>query len=83
MVGTRGLVALLGLGLSAALSAALWYVFDVPFVLLFLPFVPFFFLRRRGVADATPKKRCPACGYETRNPSYDYCPRDGTRLTAE
>ena len=83
MVGTRALVALLGLGVSVALSAALWYVFDVPFVFLFLPFVPFFFLRRGGAAGATPKKRCPVCGYETQNPSYDHCPRDGTELIEE
>jgi hypothetical protein len=24
--------------------------------------------------------RCPACGFETRDPEFDYCPRDGRRL---
>ena len=35
----------------------------------------------RGRDDARPeRRRCPVCGFETREESFDYCPRDGTRL---
>ncbi|MEF8838213.1 MAG: hypothetical protein V5A18_01765, partial [Haloarculaceae archaeon] len=55
---------------------SLWYVVWSPAVLLFVPFVPFLF-RRDGEPD---RRHCPACGFETTDESYEYCPRDGRRL---
>lgn len=43
-------------------------------------FLPFFFFRGPGDEDDTTRRRCPACGYEQRDPSESYCPRDGTLL---
>jgi hypothetical protein len=44
---------------------------------LFVPFVPFLF---RGARERPPVRECPVCGFRTRDPEYDYCPRDGHRL---
>lgn len=80
MVSSRVLTALAGLVASIVLSVVLWRVFGTPFFFLFVPFVPFL-LRGRGDEEARPPVRsCPACGFETRDPRFDYCPRDGTRL---
>lgn len=80
MAWSRWTTALVGLALSLALSAALYYYFDTLFAFVFLPFVPFL-LRGGSGDDSEPETRtCPACGFETRSPDYDYCPRDGTAL---
>jgi hypothetical protein len=80
MVGARTWTALVGVLLSLAVSAALWYYFDALVGFLFVPFVPFL-LRGRGDVDERPSlRRCPACDFRTRDPDFDYCPRDGTRL---
>jgi hypothetical protein len=77
MVGSRTATAAVGLVASVAVSVAAWYYFDTLLVFLLLPFVPVLF-RRRG-ADP-PVADCPACGFRTRDPAVDYCPRDGTAL---
>lgn len=83
MVGSRTLTALAGLVISLAVSAVVWKVFGVPFLFFAVPFVPVLFSRRlRGGDGATerPVRECPACGFRTADPRFDYCPRDGTRL---
>lgn len=84
MFGSRLVSALVGVALSVAVSAALWYYFDAPLVFLFVPLVPVLFWRRGEAGRGrNGRKRCPVCGFETRNPTYDHCPRDGTELRAE
>lgn len=84
MVGSRTLTALAFLAGSLLVSVAAYVYFDTLFLFLFVPFVPFLF-RRRGETEAeqSVKKRCPECGFLTRDPEVDYCPRDGTNLTRE
>lgn len=81
MVGSRALTALVGLAVSLAVSVAVWYYFDTFLLFLFVPFVPIL-LRRGGGTRATDRESsvCPVCGFRTVDPSYEYCPRDGTRL---
>jgi hypothetical protein len=76
MVSARSTTALLGLVASLALSVVLWVVFGVPAFLAVVPFVPFVF--RRG--DCSPVRECPVCGFRTRDPEFEHCPRDGHRL---
>ena len=76
MVSARSRTALFGLLASLAVSLVLWVVFGVPAFLVVVPFVPFLF--RRG--DQPPVRGCPVCGYRTRDPGFDHCPRDGHRL---
>jgi len=82
-LGSRTATALAGLVASVALSAAAWVAFDSLLLFLFVPFVPFLFSwgsdRGRDGADR-PDRECPACGFHTDDPRYDYCPRDGTPL---
>lgn len=87
MVGSRTLTALVGLVVGLAVSAAAWIYFDTLALFVFLPFVPFLFAPRsrtsgaRGVEESgSPVRRCRTCGFETRNPEFEYCPRDGGRL---
>jgi hypothetical protein len=77
MVGSRTATAVAGLVVSLVVSVAAWYYFDTLVAFLLLPFVPL--LWRRG-DDAPPVRECPACGFSTRDPGFDYCPRDGTPL---
>jgi hypothetical protein len=80
-LSSRLLTGLVGLALSLAVSVAAWVHFDTLLLFLFLSLVPFLF-RGRG-ADSTDRpetRRCPVCGFETRDPSFGYCPRDGTEL---
>jgi hypothetical protein len=82
VVSSRTATALVGVLASLAVSIALWYYFDTFLFFLFVPFVPFL-LRGSGGGpdDRRPEvAECPACGYRTTDPEYDYCPRDGTRL---
>lgn len=85
MVGSRTLTALVGLAVSLAISVAAWIYLDTLALFLFVPFVPILFRSgsRRSSAPAPPQKRCPRCGFRTRHPDYDHCPRDGTRLERE
>jgi len=81
MVSARVATALLGILLSLAISAIVWYVFGNPFLFLAVPFVPFLF--RRGTPDSAarpPLRVCEHCGFAPRDPDYEYCPRDGHRL---
>lgn len=84
MVGSRTLTAVAGLAVSLAVSVAVWVAFDTLLLLLFVPFVPFLLSRgatRTGGERPEPREReCPACGFRTDDPRFDYCPRDGTPL---
>lgn len=77
MVGSRTATAAVGLAASVAVSVAAWYYLDTLVAFLLLPFVPILF--SRGDDDA-PRRDCPVCGFTSRDPSVEYCPRDGTRL---
>ncbi|MFB6102140.1 MAG: hypothetical protein ABEJ73_06195 [Haloplanus sp.] len=77
MVGSRTATAVAGLVVSLLVSIAAWYFFDTLIAFLLLPFVPVLF--RRG-DDERPVRECPACGFRTRDPGFDYCPHDGTAL---
>lgn len=79
MVGSRTATAAVGVALSLAVSVAVWWAFDVLFAFLLVPFVPFLFARR-GDEGRDAGRECPACGFRTADPRFDYCPRDGTRL---
>ncbi|WP_142857823.1 hypothetical protein [Salinigranum halophilum] len=81
MVSSRTVTALAGLFASLLLGALVWWQFDTLAFFLFVPFVPFL-LRGTGgrTGDREGVRACPACGFETTNDAYDYCPRDGTRL---
>ena len=84
MVSSRTVTALAGLVASLVLSALLWQLFGSPVFFLFVPFVPFLFRSRSDTTEQRPPRRsCPACGFETRDPDFEYCPRDGTRLEVE
>lgn len=79
MVGSRTATAVVGLVVSLLVTVALWWYFDSLLVFLFLPFVPFLF-RGSGDDEPTVVQECPHCGFQATVESYDYCPRDGTRL---
>ncbi|SEW30168.1 hypothetical protein [Halobacterium jilantaiense] len=80
MVSSRLATAAAGVVVSLAVSAVLWWYFDVALFLLAVPFVPFLFRSRGGDDDRPSVRSCPECGFRTRNPSFEHCPRDGTRL---
>lgn len=75
MASSRTATAALGVAVSLALSAVLWWQFDTVLFFLVVPFVPFLFGR-----TVEPVAECPVCGFRTRSEEYDYCPRDGHRL---
>jgi hypothetical protein len=77
VVDSRTVTAAAGLAASLLVSALLWWQFDPLAVFLFVPFVPFL-LRRRG--EPATVRECPVCGFRTTDESFDYCPRDGTKL---
>lgn len=79
MVRSRTATAAVGLAVSLLVSVAAWHYFDTLFAFLFLPFVPLLWRSSRD-DDAPPVRECPACGFATRDPSFAYCPRDGTPL---
>lgn len=81
MPSSRTATALVGLLLSLLVSAAVWYYFDTFLLFLLVPFVPIL-LRggSRGERQELATRTCPRCGYETRDPRYEFCPVDGTRL---
>lgn len=78
MLSSRTATALAGLVASLAVSVLLWWYFESLLVFLVVPFVPFLF--RDGNGERPPVRECPRCGFRTRSPEYEYCPRDGTRL---
>jgi len=85
MVGSRTLTAAGGLAVSLLVSVLAWVYLDTLLLFLVLPFVPVLF-RGWGGADQEPererprRRECPVCDYRTRDPTHDYCPRDGHRL---
>jgi hypothetical protein len=81
-MASRVTIATLGLVGSLALSAVLWVAVGTPVFFLFVPFVPFV-LRGGRRGGRRPTYRCSRCGFRTRDSSYEYCPRDGTRLSEE
>lgn len=83
MVGSRTLTALVGLAVSAGLSLLLYRYTGSLLVFLFLPFVPFLFgggWPPGGTDERPPARECSRCDFRTRDPAFDYCPRDGSRL---
>ncbi len=85
MVGSRTATAFAGLLVSLAISVGVYLATGWLFAFLVVPFVPFLFTRsRRESSDGVPPtKRCPSCDFRTRDPSHEYCPRDGRRLREE
>jgi uncharacterized membrane protein YdfJ with MMPL/SSD domain len=79
MVSSRVATALVGSLASLGISIAAWILFDTLLLFLLVPAVPLLF-RRRGETASKAEKRCPVCGFATREPSFTHCPRDGTRL---
>ena len=80
---SRTVTAVAGLLVSLLLSAAVYWYTNSLLVFLFVPFVPFLFRGASGAGGETepsPERECPRCGFRTRDPSHEYCPRDGTRL---
>ncbi|WP_435064735.1 hypothetical protein [Halobaculum sp. EA56] len=81
MVGSRTLTALVGVVASLAVSVAAWVYFDTLLVFLVVPFVPLLFRGLTGGdGDRPPERTCPECGFTTRSPEANFCPRDGTEL---
>lgn len=72
--------ALVGVVGSLVISAVLWWYFQSFVFFLFLPFVPFLFRRSSSSASEPTVSECPRCGFRTTDESFEYCPRDGTRL---
>jgi hypothetical protein len=83
MVASRLATAAAGVVLSLVASAVLWWYFDVALFFLAVPFVPFLFRGRGGSDDRPPVRTCPECGFGTRDPSFEHCPRDGTALETD
>ncbi|MFB6137091.1 MAG: hypothetical protein ABEJ42_01950 [Halobacteriaceae archaeon] len=75
---SRLLTAVVGVTASLAITAVAWLVFDQPFVLLVVPFLPVLFLQRGD--KGPPERTCPTCSFSTRDRAVRYCPRDGSRL---
>ena len=83
MADSRYATAILGIVASVIVSLLAWWYLDTLLFFLLIPFVPFLFRSRGDGNDARIEpatKRCPECGFRTRDPSYGYCPRDGSRL---
>lgn len=83
MVGSRTFSALVGLLLGLLLSVVAWVYFDTLALFLFLPLVPFLFRFPGDSSDDASVRSCPVCGFRTRDPSYEHCPRDGHRLETD
>lgn len=79
MVDTRLVTAALGLAAGLAISVVAWVLWETLLLFLFLPFIPLFAFRG-GTGTETATSQCPVCGYRTRDPEFEYCPRDGHRL---
>ncbi|SDC69266.1 hypothetical protein [Natrinema hispanicum] len=80
MFGSRTATAVVGLLVSLLVSAVLWWRFNTVAFFLVVPFVPFLFGKSGRESSEPPVRTCPACGFQTRDPAYEYCPRDGTAL---
>ncbi|MFB6170850.1 MAG: hypothetical protein ABEJ06_06840 [Haloarculaceae archaeon] len=82
MVSSRTVTAVVGLLVSLLVSVVAYVYFDTLFLFLFVPFVPLL-LGGRGSDEPQSVRTCPACGFRTADPTFEYCPRDGTRLDPE
>lgn len=83
MSRSRTLTALVGIAGSLTLSALLYAYTGSVLFFLFVPFLPLLFVRRgdpEPSEDADPVRECSRCDFVTRNPEFEYCPRDGSRL---
>jgi len=80
MVSTRATTAVIGIVGSLLVSAVLWWYFNSFVFFLFIPFVPFLFRRSSREVSEKQVHECPVCGFHTTEDTYEYCPRDGTRL---
>lgn len=80
MVGARTATAVTGIIGSLLVSAVLWWYFNTAIFFLFVPFVPFLFRLSGRARPEETVRECPTCGFRTTADSYEYCPRDGTRL---
>lgn len=80
MVMARTATAVTGIVGSLLVSAVLWWYFDTAVFFLFVPFLPFLLRRSSRERPEETVHECPVCGFRTAEDSYDYCPRDGTRL---
>ncbi|MDX1746896.1 MAG: hypothetical protein R3324_13235 [Halobacteriales archaeon] len=78
MVGSRTATAAVGLIASLAVSLVVWWYFNTFLLFLLVPFVPFLFRRR---TESPSVKTCPTCGFQSTDPSVNFCPRDGSELT--
>ncbi len=79
MVGSRTVMTLAGVLGSVVLSVLLYAYTGSILLFLFIPFVPFLLLRG-GEDDGPPVRTCSRCEFSTRDPEFEYCPRDGSRL---
>ncbi len=87
-----GLWLMVSILLTVALTAVLWFVFEIPGLVgfLFLPFLLYgariFGGKSRDVDEHAAAKSpgdartCPVCGESPREPWDRYCPRDGSYL---
>jgi hypothetical protein len=80
MLGSRTVMAAVGVVVSLLVSVALWWYFETFVFFLFLPFVPFLFRRDGAEDEAEVVRECPRCGFRTDADEYEFCPRDGARL---
>jgi hypothetical protein len=82
MAASRTATAVVGLVASLAISIAVYVATGWLFLFVFVPFVPFLFARPLGGdgPDRPPPRECPQCGFRTRDPDFEYCPRDGRSL---
>ena len=77
-LSSRTATAVLFAVVTLAISVVLAVYFDFFFVFLLVPFVPLLF--RDDEPRRVRVRECPACGFRTRDESYEYCPRDGEQL---
>ena len=85
MVGSRTATALVIGTASIAVSVLLYIYTGSLLFFLFVPFIPLLFRSRteERTAQTEPQLECSRCEFSTRNPEFEYCPRDGSRLYRE
>lgn len=86
MQGSRTLTALAGITGSIAVSVVVYVYTGSLLLFFFIPFIPFLFLNRGGEETDSDRRRppvreCSRCGFTIKNPEFEYCPRDGSRLS--
>lgn len=68
---------MLGLVMSVAVSVIAWWYFNTFLLFLLVPFVPILYRQRRTSQSGT---TCPTCGFQSADPSVNFCPHDGEKL---